>query len=344
MSARPRVYPSGPALRSSVGAGSYHPAVEISPAQRRTLEQLIGLGPVAPFDAELGSRVRADLEARLAAAGVRTGQDPIWLGKHRLNDRERCEGLFQAGILREGPGFEHNPRTAAGGLFHKSIEIDIATERGFDPARVCGRGARRSSESDATFGRFWESLDGLEQAEIVADAGRHVTLFRDSFPPLQRRWAAQPELGLKVNVSGGAVVLSGTPDLVLGRSRRLVLDFKTGRTWPEHPEDMRFYALLFLLRTSVPPYRVATFFLDSGEWQAEDVDDGMFGRAADRVSESAIAVSDMRGVRPPTLTPGAYCGWCPRRPSCPAAAEWFSDRVNGESSGPDHLLPNGRLS
>ena len=307
--------------------------MEITPAQRRTLEQLIGLGPVAPFDAELGSRVRADLEARLAAAGVRTGQDPIWLGKHRLNDRERCEGLFQAGILREGPGFEHNPRTAAGGLFHKSIEIDIATERGFDPATVCERAARRSSESDATFGRFWESLDGLEQAEIVADAGRHVTLFRDSFPPLQRRWAAQPELGLKVNVSGGAVVLSGTPDLVLGRSRRLVLDFKTGRTWPEHPEDMRFYALLFLLRTSVPPYRVATFFLDSGEWQAEDVDASMLSRAVDRVAEAAVTVQQLRAGRPPVLSPGVPCGWCPRRPSCPAAADWGPQNAGMISAG-----------
>jgi hypothetical protein len=279
----------------------------------------------------------------LAEGGIVAGAEPIWLGKHRLNDRDRCEGLFQAGMLREGPGFEHSARTAVGTLFHKAIEIDVATERGFDPQTVTERAAGRLSQGEDSFARFWTGLDGLDRADIVSDAGRQLALFRDSFPPLRRRWAPQPELGLKVILAGGAVLLSGAPDLVVGRTRRLVFDFKTGGAWPEHPEDMRFYALLVLLRTGVPPYRVATFFLDSGEWQAEDVDEAMLARAADRVAESARAVGEFRAGRMPLLTPGVYCGWCPRRSSCPAAAGWFSERPNGESSGPDHLLPSGRL-
>jgi hypothetical protein len=49
---------------------------------------------------------------------------------------------------------------------------------------------------------------------------------------------------------------------------------------------MRFYALLLALRFGVPPYRVATLYLDSGEWQAEDVDARVLERAADRVVEA----------------------------------------------------------
>jgi PD-(D/E)XK nuclease superfamily protein len=318
--------------------------MELTPGQQRTLDQLIGSGPPPPFDPRLTDRVRAGLEERLAGAGIGPGTPLIWLGKGRLNDHQRCEGMFEAGVLREGPGFEHSSRTAVGTLFHKAIEIDVATERRFDPHTVTERAAMRLSEGEGSFGRFWTGLDGLDRADIVSDAGRHLALFRDSFPPLHRRWAPQPELGLKVNLAGGAVVLSGAPDLVVGRTRRLVFDFKTGRAWPEHPEDMRFYALLLLLRTGVPPYRVATFFLDSGEWQAEDVDEAMLGRAAHRVAESAVAAGELRGGHTPTLTPGVYCGWCPRRRSCPAAAGWFNDGANGESSPPDHLLPSGRLS
>jgi CRISPR/Cas system-associated exonuclease Cas4 (RecB family) len=116
------------------------------------------------------------------------------------------------------------------------------------------------------------------------------------------------------------VVLSGSPDLVLGRHRRLVIDFKSGRARPEHPEDMRFYALLLLLRTAVAPYRVATFFLDSGEWQAEEVDERTLDRAADRVVRAAEAALRARAGDPLPLSPGRHCAWCPRALHCPVSA------------------------
>src|SRR5207237_8510481 len=129
-----------------------------TPAQRRTLEQLIGLGPPQPVDQGLAERVRSGLEAALASAGIHAGDEPIWLGKHRLSDRQRCEGLFDAAMRREGPAFEHSPRTAAGALFHKAIEIDIVTHREFDPSTVCGRAALRLNEGEDAFHGFWTAM------------------------------------------------------------------------------------------------------------------------------------------------------------------------------------------
>jgi hypothetical protein len=226
----------------------------------------------------------------------------------------------------------HSPRTAAGALFHRAIELDVASERDADSRTLCERSAVNLEAADQSFGRYWSALDPLDRAELVTDAGRQLELFRASFPPLVRRWTPQPELRLKATLAGGRLVLSGTPDLVLGRSRRLVLDFKTGSAWPEHPEDMRFYALLLLLRTGVPPYRVATFFLDSGEWQAEDVTEATLGHAATRVAHAAIATVALGGGRPPELRPGVHCGWCPRQARCPAAAARFEQGRSGESS------------
>jgi hypothetical protein len=294
--------------------------MELTPAQRRTLERLIGLGSTPPSAPDLADRVRRSLEHGLEEAGVLSdGCDPIWLGKHRLSDSQRCEGLFQAGLLREGPPFEHSPVTASGRLFHKAIELDVATERTFDPFTVCERAAERSAEQDPSFGRYWKTLDQFERGDRLTEAGRHLGLFRDSFPPLPRRWAPQPELYVKVVLAGGRVVLSGAPDLVLGRGRRLAIDFKSGRAWPEHPEDMRFYALLLLLRSGVAPYRVATFFLDSGEWQAEDVSEETLGRASERVIGAARAAVELAAGRSPELTPGGYCTRCPRMSGCPMA-------------------------
>jgi hypothetical protein len=307
--------------------------VDLTPAQRRTLEQLIGVGSLPPSDVTLADRVRSRLELRLVNAGILPGVGgPIWVGKHRLNDHQRCEGLFHSALLREGPGFEHSARTAAGALFHRAIELDVATERNLDPRTLCERAAGSLESGDGSFDRYWSSLDELDRALAVTDSGQQLELFRASFPPLTRRWAPQPELRLKAWLVGGRVVLSGTPDLVLGRTRRLVLDFKTGRAWPEHPEDMRFYALLLLLRTGVAPYRVATFFLDSGEWQAEDVTDETVEHAAGRVADAAIATVELSKGLPPTLRAGAHCEWCPRRTRCPAAAGWFGRSGSGKSS------------
>jgi hypothetical protein len=310
--------------------------MELTSAQRRTQEQLIGIGPPPLLALDLAERVRAALEGRLAAAGVVPGKgDNVWLGKQRLNDLQRCESLFQAGLLREGPPFEHSPVTASGRLFHKAIELDVATERAVDPMTVCERAAGHASEQDDAFGRYWGTLDRFARADLMMDAGRRLVLFRDSFPPLPRRWAPQPEMFVKVILAGGRVVLSGAPDLVLGRTRKLAIDFKSGRAWPEHPEDMRFYALLFLLRTGVAPYRVATFFLDSGEWQSEDVSPATLERAAQRVVEAARIAVELAAGRRPELSPGPYCGRCPRVAACPAA----STRGPPESTGPSWGQP-----
>jgi hypothetical protein len=292
---------------------------DLTPMQQRTLHRLIGTGKPPDFDRGLRARLRARMDDELRATGLRPADPVLWLGKHRLGDAERCEGLFDAALRREGDPFEHSDRTASGSLLHGAIEVDVATERQLDPRSLSERAALRRCQVDPSFGRYWSGLDAFERAELIVEAARHLSLFRDSFPPLHRRWAPQAELTVRVRLVEGAAVLSGTPDLQLGRTRRLAIDFKTGGAWPEHPEDMRFYALLLLLRTGVPPYRVATFFLDSGEWQAEDVTEETLDHAAGRVIASARVAMELRSGRPPTLKPGPYCVWCPRARACPVS-------------------------
>src|SRR6185503_8671696 len=140
-----------------------------------------------------------------------------------------------------------------------------------------------------------------------------LELFRSTMPPLRRmrrELAPSTEWHVRVELLGGTVVLSGQLDLVLG----------SGRAGPEHAEDMRFYALLLGLRFGIPPYRVATLYLESGEWQAEDVDERVLDRAADRVIEAIRAAAASAAGRPGALTPGPYCTWCPRSLTCPSSA------------------------
>jgi len=291
--------------------------------QRRTLEGLIGLGKAPDMGIDLADLLRARLDKEVRAAGVDrsgwTARRPLWLGKGSLSDRERCGGLFLARITGETPPFEHSSASGAGVLFHKAIEIDVASERACDVRSVCERAALRLVDGDRSFGSYWSSLDELDRAELVAESERRLVLFRDSFPPLPRRWHPQAEFRVHARLGGGRVVLSGAPDLVLGRGRRLIIDLKTGGAWPEHAEDARFYALLLLLRTGLAPYRVATFFVQSGEWQAEDVTEQTLHHASDRVIQAVRSAVRLQGGVEPDLTPGAHCSWCVRAPTCPAS-------------------------
>src|SRR4030095_2664769 len=75
--------------------------VELTPAQRRTLEGLIGTDerPVLAVAAVL--RVRDRIEE---AARAFEPPEPLWLGKSNLSDLHRCPGLFDAVRAGEAGG------------------------------------------------------------------------------------------------------------------------------------------------------------------------------------------------------------------------------------------------
>ncbi len=226
--------------------------------------------------------------------------------------------------------FAFSSRFASGRLVHKAIELEVAGREDRDPHALASAAAERLNEDEA-FSAYWSGLDELRQDETLMEAAKTIELFRSTMPPLRRlrrELSPSTEWNVRVELLGGALVLSGTMDLVIGapaaaepgRATRLAIDLKTGKAWPEHAEDMRFYALLLTLRFGVPPYRVATLYLDSGEWQAEDVDRPMLDRAADRVVEAVRAASAADRGHPTPLRPGPYCTWCPRAATCPSSA------------------------
>ena len=303
------------------------PIRDLTPAQRRTLKGLIGTDERPVFPEETVARVRDRLEE---AARAFEPTEPLWIGKSNLSDLGRCPGLFDAVRAGERGPFAFSARFAAGRMAHKAVELEVAGREDRDPHTLVEQAAERLVEDDA-FRAYWDELDPLRRDEALMDAAKTLELFRSTMPPLRhmrRELAPSTEWRVRAELLGGSLVLSGQLDLVLGaaapaepmRATRLAIDLKTGRAWPEHAEDMRFYALLLALRFGVPPYRVATLYLDSGEWQAEDVDARVLERAADRVVEAIRAASASTAGRPLPLRPGPYCTWCPRAATCPQSA------------------------
>jgi len=237
--------------------------------QRRTWERLIDAGERPTFAADLTQRLRDRIEE--AVRGLELAQ-PLWIGKEKLNDLDRCEGSFIARILGEAPPFEHSTATASGVLHHKAIEVEVGGRDELDPHDVAVTAADRLCDREERFAEYWRGLGRSEQDEALMEVVRRVTLFRSSFPPLRemrRELGPVSELTARSELLGGDLVLSGKIDLVIGlpvraephRATRLAVDLKTGTARPQYPEDLRFYALVMALRFGVPPYRVASFCL-----------------------------------------------------------------------------------
>lgn len=301
--------------------------MELTDPQRRTLERLIGTGERPAFPADLPQRLRDRIEEAVRGLELR---EPLWLGKERLSDHGRCEGKFGAAVAGEAPPFEHSTRSAVGVLLHKAIEVDVGSREALEPHAIAGIAVQRVLDREERFVELWRDLGVADQDEMLMTVVRQVALFQASFPPLKqlrRELSPVTELRVRAELLGGDLVLSGQIDLVLGvpdravplRATRLAVDLKTGNAYPEFAEDMRFYALLMVLRFGVPPYRAASLFLESGAWQAEDVTEQTLHHAVGRVIAAARAAAALGAGREAELTPGPYCGWCPRSAICPVA-------------------------
>jgi PD-(D/E)XK nuclease superfamily len=301
--------------------------MELTAAQRRTLEQLIGTGDRPSFPADLPQRLQDRIEEAVRGLELR---EPLWIGKEKLKDLGRCEGKFHAVIAGEAPPFEHSARSASGVLLHKAVEVDAGSREPLGPHEVADLAVERIVEREERFGDYWADLSGPKRDDAVMEVVRRMTLFQGTFPPLRelrRQLAPVSEMKLRAELLGGDLVLSGQIDLVLGRAdqlhptraERIAIDLKTGSAHAEFAEDMRYYALLMTLRFGVPPYRVASLFLESGSWQSEDVTEELLHHAADRAIAAARAAAALLNGREADLTPGPYCAWCPRAAVCPVA-------------------------
>ena len=301
--------------------------MQLTDPQRRTLQQLIGTGERPVFPADLAQRLRDRIEGAARSLDL---PDGLWLGKEKLNDLGRCEGAFSSKIAGGAPPFEHGRASATGVLQHRAIEVVVGAREALDPHTAAELSVERTVEKEERFAEYWAGLPAPERDDIQMEVVRRTILFEASFPPLRelrRELSPATELSVRAELLGGALVISGKLDLLLGapdrlepmRATRIAIDLKTGSAYPQYAEDNRLYALVLALRFGVPPFRVASFFLEGGTWQAEDVDEGTLFHAADRVVEAGRSAAAIHNGREPGLTPGPWCGWCPRVQVCPAA-------------------------
>lgn len=303
--------------------------VDLTPLQTRAYDELFATGAGRPtFPPDTADRLRAGLEERLADLVETLTDVPFVVTKGSLSRVHTCEAHH---VAEEAVGFSWSARTARGAIAHKAIELGFGMRVPAPPLELVDLAIDRVLEDERGPAGFLAEAPAAELGELRAAASDYVCKFSDEFPPLKAAWRPRLESSLIGSLFGGRIELRGKVDLALGQARGtaahvLIVDFKTGRPGPAHIDDLRFYALLETLRVGVPPFRVASWYLDSGQWHAEDVDDDLLEVAVRRTADGVRKLATLASGRPPTLSPGPACRWCVARTTCDGAVAWAKEQ------------------
>jgi len=296
----------------------------LTPTQERVLSDVMGSGAERPtFGSDLADRLRADLEERLSPIADHLDGTQLVVHKSALSRVHTCEGHH---VAEAAAGFSWSAAAAVGVVAHKAIELSVsmASPEGL-AALVDVALERMAGDPDRGPGAWLAGASEVDRAEVRGGAIDRALKFEDEFPPVKRSWRPRLESTLLTSLCGGRIVVRGKVDLALGQARGttagvLIVDFKTGKPRRDHVDDLRFYALLETLRAGVPPFRVASWYLDSGQCHHEDVDEGLLQAASRRLVDGARKLYELDVARrPPTLSSGPVCQYCAVRGTCPEA-------------------------
>ncbi len=307
--------------------------INLNPAQHDVLNQL-GAAPGAKptFRASLRADITDMLTAGLRSAAELAGGEPLFIAKHALATVLACEAKH----VGEQGKFEWTVPTAKGTIAHKAVELSLHWAD-VEPLVLVDEVTRRVARDDSSLGDFLAGLDSYDKAELRSLVNDVVAKFLECFPPIKPSWRPTSESSLRAELLGGAIIIAGKADLVLGRSTgsdtdpeatlagKVIVDYKTGGFNAVHVDDLRLYALVETLRLGVPPRLLANYYLDAGRMFTEIVTEGVLEAAARRLIDGALKLA---AVRNPSYVPkrnaGPQCRFCPLSSDCPNGQAWFA--------------------
>jgi PD-(D/E)XK nuclease superfamily len=167
---------------------------------------------------------------------------------------------------------------------------------------------------------------------VRSDIAARVAMLTGAWPAIEPAWWPRVEEPVRCRLAGGAVMVSGRLDLLLGgpptTRRAVIVEVKGGRWHDGMRADGHLYALMVALRDGRPPSAVVTVVAD-GTTEVEPVRPAVLATAASRVTEALRVAAGLAAGEPTAACPGTHCAHCPVRPSCPSGSSWRADGSGG---------------
>jgi len=298
----------------------------LTPVQQRTLDALRRSPEPVVFDPDVLADIRTEVRVALDDFAERLGPNQqLWVNKHSVATVLECEEFH---LLPDD--FEWKPATAKGQVAHRAIQLILSWRGEPNPSDLVDEAIARLADEERGIGQWIAALSPADEADLRGQSVERVTKFVECFPPLDKRSNPMTESSVRWP-NDGPIVLSGKVDLVMGRPRgdeasKVIIDLKTGRPSPRHRQDLGFYALLETMSRSVPPRKLATFYLDAAEAQTEDVSERLLRSAVRRTLDAidAIVALEAEG-REPQRRGCVTCRWCPLSASCDVGQAFLDD-------------------
>jgi hypothetical protein len=270
------------------------------------------------------------LEEEILSIAPDLGGDSIRVTKWDISAVIKCEGFFTS-----PDEFIWTARKLRGTVTHRAIQISLTGAGAMlEPMQLVQRVIEGLADVEGdSVSEFLDTADEGTISDIVVASASDLTNFMADWPPIRPGMTPRIESPISVPIVGGQVVLRGKYDLALGRPGKdpvVIVDLKTGLEQSEHRDEARYYALLETLRIGVPPLRVASYYLDSGTFQVQDVNQDVLQAAARRTSAAVGAIASLwRRTREPVLRSGPQCRYCPLRNECDVGIAWLAAQAAG---------------
>jgi len=299
----------------------------LNPSQERTLGLLRRPSEPVVFDGDQISSFISDFSDAFdhLTARVTALDTTLFISKGMLTSVLGCEEHFQ-----EKEEFRWSVPTAIGTVAHRAIELLTGWRGAPYPATLVDESIARLGEKPNSLGDFLNAMTEGDRADLRNAATDRVVKFTESFPPLQQSFIPVAESSIRWPETG-PIVLGGKSDLTLGRaehgeSRKVIIDLKTGGAWPNHMDELRFYALLETLRTGIPPRLIAGFYLDAGRAVPEEVTIETLGSAMRRTLDGIGRAVELLEGRAAVRRPQSSCRWCPLASDCVDGTTWLEEQ------------------
>jgi hypothetical protein len=238
-----------------------------------------GTTPRPRFDPALAGGLRAWLEDAAFEVGRVLGDDaaPLYLGPRVLLGETAPASppdvADPVGPARDGtaPSDEVLVSRLVHALFCQLITVGAIGDPLSDALD-----ALRADGGAGWLVRHVESSPGAARAALARSVSAHASHLRHLVPRLAPGWMPRTDDRVAVALGGGAVVLHGVFDLLVGVPESGVASLcgfglSTAAAPGTERRRLHYLALLETLRSGTPPYRLAVLSSATGRYAVEDV-------------------------------------------------------------------------